>query len=475
MFENPVLNSAAIDGSFPIVVPPPIAPLPIDTLSADHRTATAASPAVNAPSIRVSSDARYVVGKRIFDAALALALLTLTAPLWLGLGLAYIWRGSPLLAVPQVGLRRRVFRRYRLADVAGDGAAQYVWRTLSGLPALWNIVRGDLSWVGPRAIAPRELWGVAAHQTLRFRVAPGLVCVHWLRRRANIDYAPEFDADLEYVRTRGWRKDLGILLRALPALFYGDRGQRFSNTLTVSGIPLVNTTMDDALFQIVRLAGGSTPTQVCFVNSDCVNIAQRHAEYRQVLADCPWNFGDGIGIKLAGRLLGNQLRQNLCGTELFPLLCRSLIGRPEGLYLLGAEPGVTDDVLRWIERNFPGVRVKGHHHGYFTAAEEPHVIDGIRRSGAEILLVAFGAPRQDLWISQHLEATGAKVGLGVGGLFDVFAGRYPRPPVWVRELCLTWAYRVALEPRRLWRRYLLGNGVFLFRVLKEAISCERRT
>lgn len=461
--DNPLLNSAAIDSGFPVIVPSAV-----DTLAADHRAQANHAAGSQTAGIRVAGASPYRVGKRLLDAAAATVLLALSAPLWLGLGLAAAWGRPAITAVPQVGLRRRVFRRYQLASLPGDGLCQRVWNKLNGLPALWNIVCGDLSWVGPRALAPRELRGVAAHQTLRFRVTPGLVCLHWLRRRANIDYAHEFDADVEYVRSRSWRNDLGILLRALPALAYGDRGQRFRDTLVVSGVPLVNTTMADALYHILRLAGGNRPTQVCFVNADCVNIAHRNPEYRQVLTNCPWNFGDGIGIKLAGRLLGNQLRQNLCGTELFPLLCRSLIGRPQGLFLLGAEPGVTDEVVRWIERNFPGVRVKGHHHGYFTAAEEPHVIDHIRRSGAEILLVAFGAPRQDLWIAEHLPATGAKVALGVGGLFDVFAGRYPRPPVWVRELCLTWLYRVALEPRRLWRRYLLGNGVFLARVIREA-------
>lgn len=458
--DNPMLTPGAIDSGFPIVAPP------IDTLTTDHRTQAAAVARTSA--LRVAGDPNYLAGKRAFDVAVATALVALTAPVWLGLGVAWVCGARPFAAAPQLGRNRRAFGRHRLRDVFGNGLAARLWRKLAGLPALWNILRGDLSFVGPRPIAPGELRRVAPQQTLRFRVLPGLICVHWLRQRANIDYAHEFDADLEYVRTRCWRKDLGILLRALPALAYGDRGQKFSDTLTISGVPLVNTTMDDALYRILRLARGVTPTQVCFVNADCVNIAHRNATYRQTLSNCRWNFGDGIGIKLAGRLLGNQLRQNLCGTELFPLLCRSLIGRPEGLFLLGAEPGVTDDVVLWIERNFPGVRVKGHHHGYFTPAEEPLVIDQIRRSGAEILLVAFGAPRQDLWVAEHLQATGAKVAMGVGGLFDVFAGRYPRPPVWVRELCLTWAYRVALEPRRLWRRYLLGNGLFLARVLREA-------
>lgn len=463
-FENPLLNSPAFDGSFPVISPPRV-----DTLTADHRTPAAATGGV-APALRVAGDGRYVFGKRLFDAAVAAAALLATAPLWLGLAAAACAGGKPITTQAKLGQRRRAIRVYRLAPLAGDGLLARVWGKLAGLPTLWNIVRGDLSWVGPRPISPRELRDVSAHQTLRFRVPPGLVCLHWLRRRANIDYAPEFDADVEYVGARSWRRDLGILCRALPGLLYGDRGGRFPDRWQVQGLTLSNLTMDEALYLIVRLARGATPAQICFLNADCVNIARRDPQYRAVVERSPWNLGDGIGIKLAGRLLGTQLRQNLCGTELFPLLCRSLMGRPEGLFLLGAEPGVTDEVVRWIEARFPGVRVKGHHHGYFTPAEEPQVLEQIRRSGAEILLVAFGAPRQDVWVAEHLHETGAKVAMGVGGLFDVYSGRYPRPPVWVRELCLTWAYRVALEPRRLWRRYLLGNGLFLARVIREAIG-----
>ena len=102
-----------------------------------------------------------------------------------------------------------------------------------------------------------------------------------------------------------------------------------------------------------------------------------------------------------------------------------------------------------------------------TDAEEPEVIRGIRDSGADLLLVAMGAPRQDLWIQRHLAATGVKVAMGVGGLFDFYSGRIPRAPRWVREIGLEWLYRFSREPRRMWRRYFLGNPLFLARVLME--------
>jgi len=93
------------------------------------------------------------------------------------------------------------------------------------------------------------------------------------------------------------------------------------------------------------------------------------------------------------------------------------------------------------------------------------VMREIRDSGAQILLVAFGAPKQDLWIGEHLAETGASIAMGVGGLFDFYSGRVPRAPQWMRELSLEWAFRLMQEPSRMWKRYLLGNAVFLVRVI----------
>ncbi len=137
--------------------------------------------------------------------------------------------------------------------------------------------------------------------------------------------------------------------------------------------------------------------------------------------------------------------------------------------MLGARPGIAEAFAGWIEKHYPGVRVKGFRDGYFDASQETAVIRDIRDSGAAILLVAFGSPRQDLWIGQHLPDLGVRIAMGVGGLFDFYSGRIPRAPQWMRELSLEWFYRLYQEPRRMWRRYLVGNVVFLSRVIMSAI------
>ncbi len=230
------------------------------------------------------------------------------------------------------------------------------------------------------------------------------------------------------------------------------------------GIPLDNVTMAEAVEAIVQRLDGPGAQQVCFVNADCVNIAYRHREYLGVLHEAEMVFADGSGLRLAGRMLGNPVRDNVNGTDLFPRLCEALHGTGKKLYLLGARPGVVEGVRDWIAAHHPDVMVVGSQHGYFSAEEEPGVIRAIADSGADLLLVAFGAPRQDLWIREHLDELGVKVAMGVGGLFDFYSGRLPRAPKWMRRLGLEWLYRLYQEPGRLWRRYVLGNPLFLLRV-----------
>ncbi len=343
---------------------------------------------------------------------------------------------------------------------------------LAALPALINLLKGDIALIGPRPVAPDS---VGAHERIawrRYNVRPGLVCLWWIRQRANIAYSSEAETDSEYVDNRSLLGDVAIMLRAIPAALYGRGVSAAPDRISLLGIPIDNLTMDEAVDFMVRKRSGCGTSQVCFVNADCVNISFRRDNYLDVLNNSELVLADGIGIKLAGKILNNNIRQNVNGTDLFPRLCAELEKRQLGVYLLGGKPGVSDDVVRWIERFHPNLRVCGSRHGYFSAHEEPAIVEEIAASGAQIMLVAFGAPKQDQWIRNHLNRLGVPIAMGVGGLFDFYAGRIPRAPVWLREVGLEWAYRFLQEPRRMWRRYFVGNAVFLFRVLRERIVAK---
>lgn len=394
--------------------------------------------------------------KRAMDLAIALTLLALCLPILLCTYLIAKSRGQGVVRTVRLGRWGCTFQQFSF----GAGP-------LRGLPALFNVIAGDMSLIGPRAVSPQDIPAEDRLAWRRFNVRPGLVGIWWIRERANIAWGNESEADSEYVDTLSVWNDLAIGLRAIPAALYGQGVALAPDRITLLGITFDNLTMAEAIEQIVQRARADRPSQLCFVNADCVNIACRDAEYRATLNRADLVLADGIGLKLAGRILNNNIRQNVNGTDLFPQLCAALEHTGIGLYLLGGKPGVPDEVARWIAGHHPGVAVRGFHHGYFTTAEAPQVVDEIRRSGAQILLVAFGVPKQEKWIRENQLSSGVSLALGVGGLFDFYSGRIPRAPQWVREIGAEWLYRFLQEPRRMWRRYFVGNFVFLMRVFSE--------
>ena len=235
-------------------------------------------------------------------------------------------------------------------------------------------------------------------------------------------------------------------------------------SLNIRGIRLLNLAMDEALAAIEAALTACQPTRISFVNADCVNIAAASASYRENLAATDWVFIDGIGMRIAGKIMAQRVRDNVNGTDLFPLLCESLALHRQRLFLYGAKPGVAEAAAGWAMARCPGLQIAGTRHGYHPADAEAETVAAIRASGADVVLVALGAPQQEAWIARNMAATGATVAIGVGGLFDYYSGRILRAPVWMRRLGLEWLFRLIQEPRRLWRRYVVGNVVFLGRI-----------
>lgn len=358
----------------------------------------------------------------------------------------------------------------RTCYVGQSGRRFEVWRNRDGRTPLplyaFNLLAGDMSLVGPRPLPQKEFEGVSTIPCARFNVRPGLINLWWVRRATNIDFGTEWETDEEYVRTRSLKTDASLVLRAIPAALYGQRQGDPPRFLHLLGLRVDNLTMDEAISEVLdRIENGQGTSQVCFLNADCVNLAFRHREYADVLTRADFVLPDGIGLKLAGRLHRQDIRHNVNGTDLFPRLCRALEHSGHGIFFLGGRPDVLGGLLIRLAEQYPGLPVAGAHHGYFKPEETDQVVETIRRSGAKLLLVGMGAPRQDVWISRFAAATGVRVAMGVGGLFDFYSGRIPRAPMWMREIGFEWAWRLAQEPRRMWRRYLVGNAVFMARTV----------
>ena len=407
--------------------------------------------------------------KRLADSSLAFSMLLVASPAlipaWI---LARSFNGG-LTHQERLGRWGTIFPLYMF----DWGEMPQTWfirnAKLTLLPSLLNVVAGHMSFVGPRPFSPTE--SVSDHAAAqRFDLRPGFVCLWWIRHRANMAYLSEAALDLEYLDNQSFWGDVAIAFRAIPASLISAKPLRAPERLTLLGIPFNNLTMREATEVIMQLVQQQQPKQVCFVNADCVNIALGNAEYTSVLSRASLVLGDGVGIRIAGAVCNQHVRENVNGTDLLPYLCESLQKRNEGVYLLGGKPEVAKTAAAKLQESYPGLKVCGYHHGYFTAEQEQEVITSIQRSSARLLLVGFGVPHQDLWIARNLAALNVGVALGVGGLFDFYSGRIPRAPTWMRELSLEWVYRLQQEPKRMWKRYLVGNAVFLFRILRERVT-----
>lgn len=162
---------------------------------------------------------------------------------------------------------------------------------------------------------------------------------------------------------------------------------------------------------------------------------------------------DGIGIVWGGRQLGYAIPERVSGIDLLWGICQAAPAQEWKIYLLGSSPGVADEAAGRLKAQFPGLCICGSHHGYFDSEEEPSIIADINCSQADILVVSLGAPKQEIWISQHKKDFTVPLCIGVGGSLDVIAGHKKRAPGWMIKTNLEWLYRLLAEPSR-WRRQL---------------------
>ena len=235
-------------------------------------------------------------------------------------------------------------------------------------------------------------------------------------------------------------------------------------TITVLGIPVAKLTVAEALAAAERSLAADQPAVLAYVNAHSLNLAARDEQYRTVLKRADLVLNDGSGLAIAAKVQGAEFPANLNGTDFTPKLLAALDGP---VYFYGGRPGVAERATRNLVGQIPHLRVAGTAHGFLDATARGELPRRIKESGARILVVALGNPAQELWLAENLAATGAGLGVAVGAFLDFAAGEVRRAPDWMRRAGIEWVYRLWREPGRLWRRYVLGNPVFLFRVMRE--------
>jgi N-acetylglucosaminyldiphosphoundecaprenol N-acetyl-beta-D-mannosaminyltransferase len=250
------------------------------------------------------------------------------------------------------------------------------------------------------------------------------------------------------------------------------RVARHASRRDVLGVPVDAVTMEEALDRIDTVIVERGRLQIGVINAAKLVHMRRDPGLRGDVVSSGLILADGLPIVWASRLLGRPLPERVAGIDLMLGMLRRGHERGYRVYCLGASEDVLAATVNQIARDYPGVRVVGHQHGYFTASEEAAVATAIADARPDILLVAMTSPKKEHFLARWSDKLGVPVCHGVGGSFDVLAGKVRRAPLAWQRFGLEWLYRVKQEPRRLWRRYLVTNGAFCA-LLAAALLRER--
>jgi N-acetylglucosaminyldiphosphoundecaprenol N-acetyl-beta-D-mannosaminyltransferase len=204
--------------------------------------------------------------------------------------------------------------------------------------------------------------------------------------------------------------------------------------------------------------------------------ARHRTEFRQAVADADLVVADGMPVIWLGRWRGHSLSRRVYGPELMLRFCKEATLAGCRHYLLGGAPGVPEQLAVSLDRSCPGIAIVGMHSPPFrpaTPEEDAAIIETINRAAPDVLWVGLGTPKQEMWMHQHQDKLRVPVMVGVGAAFDFLSSRKRQAPLWMRERGLEWLFRLMQEPRRLWKRYLVGGSEFVFLVALELLGLRR--
>ena len=233
------------------------------------------------------------------------------------------------------------------------------------------------------------------------------------------------------------------------------------------GISIAAVTMDEVLPLVDNAIVRRQPFQIGVVNAAKVVNMQRDQRLRDDVLASDIVLADGISVVWASRLVGRPLPERVAGIDLMYRLLEQAAQKQHRVFCLGATAAVLSAAIADFRRRFPALIIAGSQHGYFDRADEAEVAAAIAASGADIVFIAMTSPRKEQFLARWSRALGVPVWHGVGGSFDVAAGKVERAPMLWQRLGLEWLYRVKQEPRRLWKRYLVTNTLFARMLLRE--------
>jgi N-acetylglucosaminyldiphosphoundecaprenol N-acetyl-beta-D-mannosaminyltransferase len=239
--------------------------------------------------------------------------------------------------------------------------------------------------------------------------------------------------------------------------------------VNILGYPVDNLTMDQTVQKIDQFIASGEPHQVTVINANKIYLADRHPTLWGILQTSDLVIPEQA-ILIAGNLLKRHLRERVSGVELMGRLLEEAPAKGYRIFLLGAKPEVVKRLVEICHEKYRGINIVGYSDGYFDEDSEVMVLKRIQKAKPDILFVALGSPKQELWIKRNYRTLGVPFCIGVGGSFDVHAGFKKSAPDWMR--CgLEWIYRM-MQDKKLWKRYFITNTFLIGRVLRARLTTE---
>ena len=240
---------------------------------------------------------------------------------------------------------------------------------------------------------------------------------------------------------------------------------------TILNTTIDNLTMQETLQAVVHAIHNSKQIQHVVVNAGKMVAMQRDLKLRQSVNSCDLINADGQAVVWASRILGQPLKERVAGIDLMENLVELAYNKNFKIFFFGAKEEVVSSVVKKYKIKYSKDIIAGYRNGYFNKEDEGHIAQQISDSGADILFVAISSPTKENFLYDNKETLrGVNFIMGVGGSFDVVSGLVKRAPLWMQKIGMEWFYRFAQEPKRMWKRYLIGNIKFIWMVFKARLS-----
>lgn len=237
------------------------------------------------------------------------------------------------------------------------------------------------------------------------------------------------------------------------------------------GLPFDRMTMRSAVDRCLSWCTGTRiPRTVVTANAAIVCMMQRDPELLHACRSGDLILADGMSVVWTSKATDVSFPERVPGVELMERLLEEAGKRSLSVYFLGAKPEVVRKLAEDVKARYPGIVVAGHRDGYFGPEEHDAIVEDIREKAPHMLFVGMPSPFKETWCERHRSRLGVPVIMGVGGSFDVLAGHTPRAPRWLRAMGMEWSWRLLMEPRRMWKRYLVTNSEFLWLAAREVVA-----